>query len=328
MRKLANASVTESDIRNILKANAMTKQTVAVVIPLYNKSATIVETIASVLAQTMSPHEIIVVEDGSTDGSAEIVAKIHDPRLRLIRQTNAGVSAARNTGIETARSEWIALIDADDLWSENHLERLTDDFASESVGAFSNLRLETRSGGTLIDRSVPSQQVDNYFEFALEHGGYPISASSIIARRSALIACGMFPMGVAMGEDIDTWARLSCCGPLLYRKGATATYCDVPRAHSVAGNLKREAISPLFADRLPKLIADGAVPARLVSSARRYANFLLLEYARQLLDRDRNLAARAVLLERCLPQHDFARYLKRMARTYAPGRLLYRLTCS
>ena len=98
---------------------------VSVIVPAYNAAATILETLRSVSAQTFERIEIIVVEDGSTDDTAEIVERYArtEPRLRLIRQANAGVAAARNVAIEQAAARYIAPIDADDLWHPTRLEK-------------------------------------------------------------------------------------------------------------------------------------------------------------------------------------------------------------
>ena len=100
------------------------KSDISVVIPLYNKEKEIACTLRSVLAQTSQPLEIIVVDDGSTDGGAEVVRAIGSPLVRLVRQSNAGVCAARNRGIAESTGEYIALLDADDarLVSRNTLE--------------------------------------------------------------------------------------------------------------------------------------------------------------------------------------------------------------
>ncbi|MCF7569499.1 glycosyltransferase family 2 protein [Sabulilitoribacter arenilitoris] len=96
----------------------------SVVIPLYNKENFIKNTISSVLNQTFSDLEIIIVDDGSTDKSFEIVSKFQNPYITLFKQKNQGVSVARNFGIEQAKSKFIALIDADDYWHKNHLSEL------------------------------------------------------------------------------------------------------------------------------------------------------------------------------------------------------------
>lgn len=97
---------------------------ISVVIPLYNKGFIISETLESVLAQTFTDFEIVIVNDGSTDDSFEIVSQYSDDRIRLYNQENKGVSKTRNAGIEYAKSELIAFLDADDYWHPNHLEEL------------------------------------------------------------------------------------------------------------------------------------------------------------------------------------------------------------
>ena len=98
--------------------------TFSVVIPLYNKGREIARTLGGVAAQTYTPLEVIVVDDGSTDDSARVVEGLDLPGVRLIRQPNGGVSAARNRGIAEAKGDYIALLDADDYWKPEYLERV------------------------------------------------------------------------------------------------------------------------------------------------------------------------------------------------------------
>ncbi len=95
---------------------------VSVIIPLYNKRATILNSVEAVLAQTFSDFELIVVNDGSSDGSADLVRNIDDPRIRVIDQRNAGVSVARNQGAKSSQADWVAFLDADDGWHPEFLE--------------------------------------------------------------------------------------------------------------------------------------------------------------------------------------------------------------
>ena len=96
----------------------------SVVIPLYNKQQSIVNTILSVFKQSYQNFEIVIIDDGSADSSVDAVKSISDERIRLIHQENQGVSAARNRGIKEASYEWIAFLDGDDLWESNHLEEI------------------------------------------------------------------------------------------------------------------------------------------------------------------------------------------------------------
>ena len=303
----------------------MARPAISVVIPLFNKARTVETTVRAALAQSFADFELLVVDDGSTDDGARRVEAIVDPRIRIIRQNNAGVSAARNSGIAAAQAEWIALLDADDLWDRDHLAEMARARNEGLSAIFSNHRLQSRPARPAVKPRHPPQRIDDYFAFALANGGYPIGASSIMIQREDTIACGGFAPGRPMGEDIDLWCRLACRGALYYTGKLTATYNDAPTLDSVARNLSLPAYYPPFAERFPLLLANGEAPARLVETGRRYVNFLLLEYARQLIDREDYATARRVLLRECSLSMDPLRYARRLSRTFALGRYLYRL---
>ncbi len=300
------------------------KPLVSIVIPLYNKADFILKTLSSAASQVDVNFEIVVVDDGSTDASTERVKLAGVARARLIEQSNAGVSAARNSGIAAAEGKWIALLDADDLWSRDHLAGLLQAVeGGEAIAAFSNLRLQSLAGRPLIDPGLAAQDVDDYFSFALRNGGYPISSSSIMVLRDQLLAAGLFAEGISSGEDVDMWCRLACRGRFTYSARISATYNDAGSPTLRAGSAR--IVPPLFAQRLPGLIREGRVPPGLVGSGRRYANFLMLEYARQLVDGSHYAEARRVLLNDCVPSYDLGRFLKRLARTSFVGRTLFPL---
>jgi glycosyltransferase involved in cell wall biosynthesis/polysaccharide pyruvyl transferase WcaK-like protein len=188
-----------------------------VVIPLYNKADCVRAAIESVLEQSCQPARIIVVDDGSTDGGAEIVGEMSDPRIQLIRQENAGVSAARNRGIAEATSELIAFLDADDVWMPGHLEavrRLRITFPQCDVFATSYV---FRVASGVSDRRPifrgllpePWEGVlDDYFGIAA-NSDPPLWTSAVAATRASLQSIGGFPVGIPHGEDLLTWARLA-----------------------------------------------------------------------------------------------------------------------
>lgn len=183
----------------------------SVVIPLYNKQAYLRRSIDSVLSQTFTDIEVVIVDDGSTDDSYSIASAYNDTRIRIIRQTNAGVSAARNRGIKESYGKWIAFLDADDEWLPQFLQKVKDcALLFPHVGT-----IYTRLnwiGQTLLpeeDRNRQPFVVHDYFTFAASREGQTMHGSSTAIRRDVFSAAGDFPVGVKIGEDTDTWHRLA-----------------------------------------------------------------------------------------------------------------------
>lgn len=206
---------------------------ISIVIPLYNKEGQIADTLRSVFAQTYTDYEVVIINDGSTDSSVAAVERISDPRVRLIHQQNAGVSAARNRGIAEARGEYIALLDADDKWKPDYLAtiaRLIDKYPECDVFA-TNYEFHNNKGKvtpTTI-KKLPFDTTDgiltNYFEVAsCSHP--PLWTSAVAARKSALESVGGFPIGIKSGEDLLTWARLACRYKIAYCREALAVFQD------------------------------------------------------------------------------------------------------
>lgn len=181
---------------------------ITVVIPLYNKEAEIERTLHSVLAQRSLPHEVIVIDDGSTDQSATLVQRINHPLIRLIRQRNAGVSAARNRGMREARTPWVALLDGDDRWHEGYIEeicRLEERYPG--CGAYAT-GFEIESNGHLTPADNPTCEGEvEFFSEAMRH--YVLIPSTTTLDRRRALALGGFPEGMRMGEDQYLWTLVA-----------------------------------------------------------------------------------------------------------------------
>ena len=189
---------------------------ISIVVPLYNKEHEVERSIRSVLAQTVDDYELIIVNDGSTDNGPTVVQSFSDPRIHLINQENAGVSAARNRGIKEARADVIALLDADDEWHPDFLEtitRLRNHFSLCSV--FATNYLYRNIDGSLmptIIRGLPAAHwegtFEDYFKVA-SNSDPPIWSSAVAVTKEAITSIGGFPVGVTAGEDLLTWAKLA-----------------------------------------------------------------------------------------------------------------------
>ena len=203
---------------------------ITVIIPLYNKEASIATALRGVLAQTYQDFEVVVVDDGSTDGGAAVVEQFDDPRIRLILQANGGVSAARNRGIAEARGEHIAFLDADDEWMPQFLEEIAALIAAypECKARATNYIFNSNGvkSPTLL-RKIPFAGergvLTNYFEVAsCSHP--PVCSICVCIDRDLLQEIGGFPLGIKSGEDLLTWARIAVRTQWAYSMKPLAQY--------------------------------------------------------------------------------------------------------
>lgn len=200
---------------------------VSVVIPLYNKGPYIARALNSVLAQTFQDFEVIVVDDGSTDEGAEIVRGFDDPRIRLIQQENRGVSAARNRGIEAARAELVAFLDADDEWLPGFLETIMRLRRLYPEAGLYGTAYEENVLGSIIQRIHDKQKGDrliSYFSTFIKYEYSPFCSSSFAASKDVLIQVGGYPTGIKFNEDGTLFGKIALKFPVAYSPKICSTY--------------------------------------------------------------------------------------------------------
>ncbi len=195
----------------------------SIVIPLWNKEREIERAINSVLRQNYPNFELIVIDDGSTDKGPMIVSEIKDPRVKLFRQANSGVSCARNRGVQRASGELVAFLDADDAWRPDFLEiilRLRE--AHLEAGAYATAyEIITEGGDKITPRfhSIPAAPweglIPSYFRAALRSSS-PIGTSAVAIPKSVFSLVGKFRPGIHLAEDKDLWERIALRFPIAY----------------------------------------------------------------------------------------------------------------
>jgi succinoglycan biosynthesis protein ExoO len=215
----------------------------SVIIPLFNKAPTIARAIGSALGQSFAASEIIVIDDASADGSLQAAMAFEGASVRILRRTEPGPGgyAARNLGIEEARSDWIAFLDADDEWLPDHLASIAACLEAD-IPADRALRTDAVFTGYMNvyadGRRVPDPYSERFglagaraFTFGalietwLSLRACPIWTSASAFRREALIAAGLFPAGrCKRGGDKDLWLRVAEKGMVLACPGMSALY--------------------------------------------------------------------------------------------------------
>lgn len=255
---------------------------ISVVIPLYNKEAHIQRALDSVLRQADQHFEIVVVDDGSRDGGAALVAACPDPRVRLIRQPNAGVSVARNVGVAAASSDFIAFLDADDAHKPDFLANVRALARQHPEALAYAMNYEVVSPGGAVQLGVdparaPSQMLDPLAYFRIGKHGSPIFSSSVAVRRRALQAVGGFPAGVRLGEDIDTWLRLVMSGPVVFDSRPGGQYFNDATNRALHNNPPPERY--VFFDTIDAWLAKHPERMQERQEAEEFKNFFRLVHA-------------------------------------------------
>jgi glycosyltransferase involved in cell wall biosynthesis len=188
--------------------NAAAAPAISIVMPVFNGASTIGRSIESVLAQTRTDFELLVIDDGSTDDTAAVVAAFEDPRIQLHCFANAGASASRNRGIRLARGALIAFLDADDWWAP---EKLADQAAAlagapDAALAYSFSTCVDDDGNVLHQGSHVVASGSPYALLVTRN--FLDSGSNPLVRREALIEAGPFDESLVGGEDWDLWLRI------------------------------------------------------------------------------------------------------------------------
>ncbi|XWK85817.1 MAG: glycosyltransferase [Phormidium sp.] len=233
---------------------------ISVIIPVYNGEKTIRETIESVLKQTFTDFELIIINDASQDGTLEVIAKITDCRLSVFSYTNSGVSVSRNRGIEKAGGEFIAFLDADDLWTPDklqvQLQALQEN--TQAAVAYSWTDWIDEAGKFLRPGSHITANGDVYKKLLLIN--FLDNGSNPLIRKQALLEIGGFDESLPPAEDWDMWLRLAAKYPfvgvpftqVLYRVSTNSASSNVLQLESSclrviekAFNQADESIQPL-----------------------------------------------------------------------------------
>jgi glycosyltransferase involved in cell wall biosynthesis len=182
--------------------------TVSAIVPVHNHARFLAQAIQSVRDQRPAPDEIVVVDDGSTDATSEVLDELAGPDLVVLRQPRGGPASARNRAIEATRGEWLAFLDADNYWLPGKLETMLRviEGAPESIGmAYSGYFLVDQEGRTVASRPAPARPHTRSSVL----WGNPFSTTAILVRRSAVAAVGSFDEDLpGIGEDWDMWLRL------------------------------------------------------------------------------------------------------------------------
>ena len=223
--------------------------TFSIIIPLYNKAPYVAKAIGSVLAQTFTDYELIVVDDGSKDDSAEIAAKAIEGKAncRLMRQENAGVSVARNNGVAASEGEYLCFLDADDWWEPTFLEemsQLVTEFPDAGIyGTNYTIVNETKRKTRVADIGVEEGFEKGYINYCKAYSKtmyMPLWTGAVCIPRPVFDEAKGFPAGIKLGEDFLLWIRIALKHKVAFLNKPLAYYNqDVDAANRGVGKLHK-----------------------------------------------------------------------------------------
>ncbi len=271
----------------------------SIIMPLYNKAKEVEDGIKSVLAQTESAFELLIINDGSTDDGPRIAGSIRDSRIRIIHQDNAGVSAARNRGILEAKYDYLAFIDADDLWSPEYLATIKSLIGKyPCAGAFATAYFfqdGKRSRAARIHglKNKPVLITD-YFMVA-SRGDLPLMPSCTCIPRRVLRQVGMFQEDQKQGEDQDLWARIGLHYSIAVDPACCMRYMQATSNRVSVQSIPKQELP--YSSLLQQQLNRGQIPAQKRASVARYIAGHLLHLAQLNLRAGRIQLARSLLAD-------------------------------
>jgi glycosyltransferase involved in cell wall biosynthesis len=197
---------------------------VSIIIPCYNQGHFLAQAVGSVLKQSFSNWEAFIVDDGSTDETSSVASGFADARIHYIYQDNRGLAAARNAGIRLARAETIALLDSDDVWEADYLDRMVESLSNHTaVAAYCGYRYIDVRGNTLGGSSLKIVPPEAFHRALLREGNWLIP-SAVVFRRLNAETLGLFDESLKALEDTDLWIRLSERDPFVGVDGVLVGY--------------------------------------------------------------------------------------------------------
>lgn len=235
---------------------------VSIIIPTYNRAWAIRAAVDSVLSQDCRDYEVIVVDDGSTDETQQVLAEYEGTRLTVIRQANCGVSAARNRGIRESAGNLIAFLDSDDRWLPGKLSRQMDFFTTHPEALICQTEeIWIRNGTRVNPKNRHQKPSGDIFEPSLHL--CLVSPSAVMMRRRLFDLVGMFDETLPACEDYDLWLRVGCRYPVYL--------IDEPLIVKTGGHgdqlSKMPALDRFRISALSGLIESGALSASQRSAA-------------------------------------------------------------
>ena len=262
---------------------------ISVIIPTYNRKNTLPRAVESVLNQIYKPIEIIVIDDGSTDGTKEMFSEMY-PLVRYIYQANSGVSSARNTGIKSASGDWIALLDSDDEWLPDKLDRQVKLLQDNAEIRFCHTNeIWIRNNVRINQKKKHQKYGGNIFKKCLDI--CRISPSSSLFHTSVINDVGLFDESLDVCEDYDMWLRITSKYPVLF--------LDQPLIKKFGGH--SDQLSRVFGGieqyrirSLEKILTSKSLSGSQFEAAKDMLIHKLQIYAKGLKKRDKNTELHSV----------------------------------
>ena len=259
------------------KQNNLTPQ-ITVIVPLYNKVKEVERSLTSILNQTVSEYELLIIDGGSTDGSLEIISSyLEDCRIQLIHQKSKGLPAARNEAIQQAKGELIAFLDADDEWHPDFLETISQLYkrypgAGIYATAYERCAISYCEPSPLKGLPKPWEgYLDSWFGVYIDSGFPPFCPCSVALHRDVFSKVGYFNPNSRMSEDVEMWVKVAYHCPIVFTTEIHAKY------HLFADNKMSLDYYPI--EKLPPVVYLESIPKEELICHRDYQDIKLsIEY--------------------------------------------------